>query len=121
MALDRAIALIKPGVMTGDLGSMIQAFVESHGFGVVRDLAGHGIGKKLHEEPEVPNFGTAGQGVVFEEGMVLAVEPMITLGDWRVRVGDDGWSVLTKDGSKAAHVEDMIQITHDGCRVLTRI
>ncbi len=119
-ALEKAIAIIRPGTTTGDIGACIQHYVEHNGFGIVRDLSGHGVGHELHEEPEIPNFGRAGAGTRLEEGMVVAVEPMITMGDWHVRVGDDQWAIQTIDGSKTAHWEDTLVVTKDGCRAITR-
>lgn len=119
-ALDDALAYVRPGITTGDLGARIQKKVEAHGFGVVRDLAGHGLGHALHEGPELPNFGTPGAGVRITEGMLLAIEPMITLGNWRLRVARDGWSMCTADKSKTAHEEDMVLITKRGAIVLTQ-
>ncbi|MBI4090521.1 MAG: type I methionyl aminopeptidase [Candidatus Komeilibacteria bacterium] len=119
-ALDKALQTIAPGVTTGDIGFIVQSFVESRGFGVVRDLAGHGVGHRLHEPPEVPNFGGRGDGTELVPGMVLALEPMITLGGWEVETAPDRWSVMTVDGSKAAHFEDMVVVTDAGHTILTR-
>lgn len=119
-ALDIAIQKIAPGVHIGDIGHAVQTFVEGRGFGIVRDLAGHGVGFALHEQPEVPNFGEVGNGPVLETGMVLAIEPMITMGDWQVQIAEDHWSVLSQDGSKTAHVEDMVLVTETGYSILTR-
>ena len=91
-----------------------------HGFGVVRAFVGHGIGRALHEEPQVPNFGEAGRGPALKAGMVLAIEPMVTMGSYEVQVLEDGWTAVTADGSLAAHFEDTIAITEDGPEVLTR-
>jgi methionyl aminopeptidase len=99
----------------------VQSHCESHGFAVVRAFVGHGIGKQLHEEPQVPNFGEPGRGPVLKAGMVLAIEPMITMGSWEVRVLEDRWTAVTIDGSLAAHFEDTIAITEDGPDVLTRL
>ncbi len=120
-ALDKGIAKACSGNRLGDISSSIQQEVEKHGFGVVRDFAGHGIGKKLHEEPELLNYGRAGQGPVLRVGMALAIEPMITEGDYEVYVAQDGWTVLTKDKSLAAHVEDTVLITENGPKVVTRL
>ncbi len=120
-ALDKGIAKACPGNRLGDISFSIQQEVEKHGFGVVRDFAGHGIGKKLHEEPELLNYGRAGQGPVLRVGMALAIEPMITEGDYEVYVAQDGWTVLTKDKSLAAHVEDTVLITENGPKVVTRL
>lgn len=110
---------LKHGAKLGDVSSAIQTYVESHGFGVVRDLVGHGIGQSLHEDPSVPNFGRAGHGVKLAAGMTLAIEPMVTEGDYRVAVLDDDWTVVTDDGSLAAHYENTVLITKDGYEILT--
>ncbi len=120
-ALDAAIDIAKPGIHLYDLSAKIQTIVESAGFNVVRDFAGHGIGKNLHESPEIPNFGYAGQGPILKEGMALAIEPMITQGSWDIKIGKDGWTAKTKDGSLSAHVEDTIVITKNGAEILTRL
>ncbi len=113
------IKYIKHGAKLGDVSSAIQSYVEGHGYGVVRDLVGHGIGKELHEDPSVPNFGTAGKGVKLAAGMTLAIEPMITQGSYKVAVLDDDWTVVTDDGSLAAHYENTVLVTRDGCEILT--
>ncbi len=114
-----AIEMAKPGVRIGDLSSAIQEYNESRGFGVVREYVGHGVGAELHEEPEVPNFGRAGHGPRLLPGMVIAIEPMITLGKPAVRTLSDGWTVKTRDGSLAAHFEHTIAITPEGAVILT--
>jgi methionyl aminopeptidase len=98
----------------------VQTAVESRGFGVVRSLVGHGVGRSMHEDPQIPNYGPPGRGPKLAPGMVLAIEPMITVGDWNVRAGDDGWAVFTADGSLAAHCEHTVAVTNNGPRVLTR-
>lgn len=113
------IKVVKHGVKLGDVSATIQNFIESNGFGVVRDLVGHGVGRVLHEEPEVPNFGKAGRGVRLAAGMTLAIEPMVTEGTWRVDVLDDDWTVVTKDRRPAAHYENTIVVTREGCEILT--
>ena len=113
------ISVIKHGVKLGDVSHTIQTFLEERGYGVVRDLVGHGIGRELHESPEVPNFGTAGRGVRLAAGMTLAIEPMVTAGNYRVGVLDDDWTVVTADGSLAAHYENTVVVTRDGCEILT--
>lgn len=118
-SLHWGISAAKPGGYTGDIGSAVQRFVEDHDFGVVRQLIGHGVGYKVHEDPEVPNFGKKNSGTRLSSGMVLAIEPMVTAGDWHVRLADDGWTWLTKDGSYAAHFEHTIVITENGAEVLT--
>jgi methionyl aminopeptidase len=119
-SLDKAIVQCRAGNRIGDISYAVQAHCESHGFGVVRAFVGHGIGRSLHEEPQVPNFGEAGRGPVLKAGMVLAIEPMVTMGSWEVRVLEDGWTAVTADGSLAAHFEDTIAITENGPEVLTR-
>ena len=119
-SLDKAIVQCRMGNRIGDISHAVQTHCESHGFGVVRSFVGHGIGRALHEEPQVPNFGDAGRGPVLKAGMVLAIEPMVTMGSWEVQVLEDGWTAVTADGSLAAHFEDTIAITDDGPDVLTR-
>jgi methionyl aminopeptidase len=120
VALDNGIAKAYAGNHLSDISAAIQQEVEGHGFGVVRDFAGHGLGKYLHEEPEVPNFGIPGKGPLLRPGMTLAIEPMITMGDYEVCVMEDGWTVKTCDGSLSAHVEDTIVITTGEPKILTR-
>src|SRR3990167_6941323 len=103
----------------GDIGSAIQKYVEANGFNVVRDLVGHGIGRELHEEPQVLNYGQAGSGLELKTGMVLAIEPMVVTGGWKIKDGKDGFGFLTKDGGLAAHFEHTVVITQDGPKVLT--
>ena len=119
-ALDKGIAQAKPGNRIGDISAAIQKEVEKHGFGIVRDFAGHGIGKQMHEDPEILNVGKAGAGPVIQVGMAFAIEPMITLGDYRVFVEKDNWTVKTRDNSLAAHVEDTVVVTLNGPKVITR-
>ncbi len=120
-SLDKAIVQCRSGNRLGDVSHAVQSHVESHGFAVVRAFVGHGIGKQLHEEPQVPNFGEAGRGPLLKAGMALAIEPMVTMGSWEVRVLEDRWTAVTADGSLAAHFEDTIAITDDGPEVLTRL
>lgn len=119
-ALERAIARVRPGGRLGDVCATIQGHVEGAGYGVVRTFVGHGIGRQLHEDPQVPNFGEAGQGPILRPGMVLAIEPMVTLGHWEVRILDDRWTAVTVDGSLSAHFEETVAVTEDGPEVLTR-
>jgi methionyl aminopeptidase len=119
LALDRAIEAAVPGNHVGDLGAAVEAAVRGTGFHVIRDLVGHGIGRELHEEPQVPNLGRPGDGALLREGMVLAIEPMISVGTWRIRTLQDGWTMATADGSLSAHFEHTVAITADGPRVLT--
>jgi methionyl aminopeptidase len=116
--LDDAVEQVRPGNRLGDIGQAVQNRAESAGFGVVREFVGHGIGRSLHEEPQVPNYGQAGRGQIMKPGLVLAIEPMITAGSWRVKVDDDGWTARTEDGKLAAHFEFSVAATSDGHRVL---
>lgn len=118
-ALAAGIARANAGNRMGEISHAIQTHIESNGFGVVREYVGHGVGRDMHEEPQVPNFGPADRGPVLKKGMVLALEPMVTVGDWRTRQLDDNWTVVTADGSLAAHFEHTIAITDNGARVLT--
>ena len=113
------IKYAKHGGKLGDISAAIQEHVEKNGFSVVRDLVGHGIGKNLHEDPNVPNFGKAGKGVKLAAGMTLAIEPMVNAGEYDVCVLEDDWTVVTEDGSLSAHYENTILITKDGCEILT--
>ena len=108
-----------PGNRVSDISHAVQAYVEKHGYSVVRDFVGHGVGAKLHEAPEVPNFGPAGHGARLQPGMAIAVEPMVCAGDWRVKVLRDGWTTVTVDGSLAAHYENTILITGEGPEITT--
>lgn len=107
------------GNRVGDISSAVQLFTELHGYGVVRALTGHGIGKKMHEPPEVPNFGKRHTGAPLKNGLCICVEPMITAGDWRVYIERDGWTVRTADGSKAAHYENTVIVTDGAPEILT--
>ena len=119
-ALDVAIEKIKPGVHLGDMSHSIQKYVEGERFSVIRDLVGHGVGKKLHEDPEIPNFGSPGQGPILKEGMTLAIEPMISAGDYKIKQSQDG-AFETRDKSLSAHFEHTVAVTKDGCEVLTKL
>ncbi len=119
-ALDLGIAQIRVGGHVSDIGHHVQRHVEAHGFSVVREFVGHGIGVELHEEPQIPNYGEPGHGPKLEAGMVLAIEPMVTLGRPAVKVLGDGWTAVTRDGSLAAHFEHTVAITEGGPDVLTR-
>ena len=119
-SLEEALRQVKAGARISDIGAAVQAHVERHGFSIVREFVGHGIGTKLHEEPQVPNYGPAGRGPRLAEGMVLAIEPMVNIGKASVKVLDDGWTAVTKDGSLSAHFEHTVVVTGNGCRVLTR-
>ena len=113
------IRFARPGNRVYDISHAVQQYVEQNGFSVVRDFVGHGVGAKLHEPPEVPNFGPAGHGARLQPGMTLAVEPMVNAGDWRVKVLKDGWTTVSADGSLTAHYENTILITDDEPEVLT--
>jgi methionyl aminopeptidase len=117
--LKAGIAAARPGARLGDISAAIQNYAESRGYSVVREYTGHGIGRELHEEPQIPNFGPPGTGPVLEKGMTLALEPMVNAGDWRTRVGDDQWTVRTADGSLSAHFEHTIAITDGEAEILT--
>jgi methionyl aminopeptidase len=118
-ALQRGTEMARDGNRLGDISSAIQAYVEQSGFSIVRDLVGHGIGRSMHEDPQIPNFGRAGQGPKLRAGMVLAIEPMVNAGDWHVRTLKDQWTVVTEDGSLSAHFENTVAITPDGPLALT--
>jgi len=119
-SLERAIQQARVGGRLGDISAAVQEMCEGEGFGVVREFVGHGIGKSMHEDPQVPNYGTRGKGPRLKAGMVLAIEPMINAGGAAVKVMPDGWTTLTVDGSLSAHFEHTVAITKDGPRVLTR-
>jgi methionyl aminopeptidase len=118
-ALFDGIEQCRPGNRLGDVSHAVQQRVEADGFGVIRSLVGHGIGREMHEDPQVPNFGEPGVGPELEEGMVIALEPMVNAGDHRVRMGSDNWAVYSQDGSLAAHFEHTVAITAEGPRILT--
>lgn len=120
-ALDKGIAEVRAGIRMGDLGYAIQRVIESGGFGVVRELAGHGVGRELHEDPYVPNYGEPGKGVIIKEGMILALEPMAAAGGGEVRLDRDGWGWRTGDGSLAAHFEHTVLVTKGGAEILTKV
>ncbi len=118
-ALKAGIAVAYPGARLGDISAAVQRYVESQGYSVVREYTGHGIGRDMHEEPQIPNFGPSGLGPVLKKGMTFALEPMINIGDWHTRLGGDHWTVLTADGSLSAHFEHTIAITDAEPEVLT--
>jgi len=120
-ALDLAISKVKVGIRVGDIGNVVQQFVEKNRFGVVRELVGHGVGRKVHENPEIPNWGEPGFGAVLREGEVIAIEPMITMGRFAVKLMPDGWTYVTRDNSKAAHFEHTSVVLKDGAEVLTMV
>jgi len=119
-SLERAIDKVRAGNRLGDVSAAVQQWVETNGFSVVREFVGHGIGTKMHEEPQVPNYGSAGQGPKLQEGMVLAIEPMVNSGGPAVRVLDDDWTAVTIDGSDSAHFEHTVAVTGNGPWILTR-
>ena len=119
-SLYKGIEQVRVGSAVGDVGAAVQEYVEANGFSVVRDFVGHGIGTKLHEEPQVPNFGSRGHGPRLREGMVLAIEPMVNYGKPGTRVLDDNWTAVTADGSCSAHFEHCVAVTKDGPLILTQ-
>lgn len=119
-ALDLGIEAFQVGGRVGDIGHVIESYAQTFGYGVVRDFVGHGVGRKMHEEPQVPNYGDHGTGPRLKVGMVLAVEPMFNLGTWDVKVLKDGWTVVTKDGRASAHFEHTVALTQAGPVVLTK-
>lgn len=118
-ALYKGLAAAKDGATIGDLSNAIQRHAELHGYSIVREMVGHGIGKNLHEPPEIPNYGRRRSGLKLKEGMVIAVEPMVNLGKRRIKFSDDGWTVLTSDGSPSAHYEHTVVIRKDGVEILS--
>jgi len=118
-ALEAGISQIRPGGRLSDISHAVQQVVEGAGFSVIREYVGHGIGRNLHEDPQIPNYGLPGRGPELRPGLVVAVEPMVTMGDWRTRVLADDWTVVTADGSLAAHFEHTIAVTEGGHEVLT--
>ncbi len=118
-ALEAGIAKAYAGARLGDISAAVQRCAESGGYSVIREYTGHGIGRQMHEEPQIPNFGQPGTGPVLKKGMVLALEPMVSMGDWRTRLGGDHWTVSTADGSLSAHFEHTIAITDVEAEVLT--
>ncbi len=119
LALDEAIGVLRDGVRVGDISAAAQAIIEPHGYGIVRDLVGHGVGHELHELPNIPNYGKAQTGPKLRAGMTIAIEPMVTLGGHQVAIDDDGWTVRTHDGSLSAHFEHTVLITEDGFEIIT--
>jgi methionyl aminopeptidase len=119
-ALEAGIEAARPGGYLGDISSAIQRVAERSGFSVVRDLVGHGIGQHLHEDPQVPNFGTPGRGLALETGLVIAIEPMVNCGSSTVRTLDDAWTIVTADGTLSAHFEHTVAVMDEGPEILTR-
>ena len=120
-SLYAGIAQAKDGNRLGDISAAVQDTVEDAGFSVVRDFVGHGIGKNLHEDPQIPNFGKKGRGIELKSGMILAIEPMVNEGKYKVQVLPDGWTVVTKDGSLSAHFEHSVAITDNGPDILSKL
>lgn len=120
-SLHNAVGQVFRGNRLGDISSAVQDTVEEAGFSVVRDFVGHGIGKSLHEEPQIPNFGKKGRGIELQEGMILAIEPMVNAGKYKVKILPDGWTVITADGSLSAHFEHSVAITDNGPEILSRL
>lgn len=121
-SLYQAIKIVKPGIHVGLIGQTIRTSVEQQGFSIIRQLTGHGVGRKLHEEPRIPNFGRESDGPILKSGMTLAIEPMVSAGDWPVVVDQkDHWTVRLKDGSLGAHFEHTVAVTDNGCLILTRL
>ncbi|GIX05988.1 MAG: methionine aminopeptidase [Candidatus Poribacteria bacterium] len=118
-ALRHGLSVLRAGIRLGVLSHAIQSYVESHGFSVVRQFVGHGIGQRMHEEPQVPNFGAPEEGPILRAGMTLAVEPMVNMGTYRVEVLEDGWTVVTADRKPSAHFEHTVVVLSDGCEILT--
>ncbi|MDE2802400.1 MAG: M24 family metallopeptidase, partial [Chloroflexota bacterium] len=120
-SLNQAIAQVRAGARLGDIGEAVQKYAEDLGYGVVREYVGHGIGRRLHEEPQVPNYGVAGRGQMLRAGMAIAIEPMLNVGTWRTRTLEDGWTVVTADGRLSAHFEHTMAVGEDGAEVMTRL
>jgi methionyl aminopeptidase len=120
-AMYAGIKAVHNGCRTGDIGAAVQAVLQKQEYGIVRDLVGHGVGHHVHEDPNIPNYGYVGSGDILKAGMTIAIEPMATLGGYKVYAADDGWTILTQDGSWAAHFEHTVLITHDGAEILTKV
>jgi len=120
-ALKRGIKKVRPGNTFGDIGNTIQRYVEGQGFNVIRDLCGHGIGREIHEDPQILNYGKRRTGAELKEGMVVCLEPMVTMGSWQIKKAKDGYGYQTKDDSLCAHFEHTIAVTKNGCEVLTEL
>lgn len=118
-ALYAGIDVVKDGVKVGDISAAVEKVLKKGGYGVIRDLVGHGVGHELHEDPNIPNYGKAGRGPMLKAGMTICIEPMASLGDWRIMVDDDQWTLRMVDGSNAAHFEHTLLITESGAEILT--
>ena len=119
IALHKGIEQARAGNRVGDISAAIQAYVESCGYGIVEEFTGHGVGRSMHEEPQIPNYGRAGTGPILRAGMTLAIEPMITMGSPEIFVGDDGWTVYTSDGKPSCHIEHTVLVTNGNPEILT--
>ncbi len=119
LGLEKGIAAFYEGQRVGDIGAAVEAVAKEHGYGLVKDFVGHGVGRRMHEEPQVPNFGEPGTGPRLKAGLVLAIEPMFNMGTGQVRVLKDGWTVVTQDGSYSAHFEHTVALTENGTEILT--
>lgn len=117
----KGIDQVRPNGHIGDIGQAVSRYAEANGFSVVRDLTGHGVGKQVHEPPQILNYGREGTGPIMKKGMVLAIEPMVNVGDWRIKQGIDGWSIMTADGELSAHFEHTVAVTDDGYEILTKL
>jgi methionyl aminopeptidase len=120
-SLEAGIFILREGVKVGDIGFAVQQVLDRGNYGIVRDLVGHGVGHELHEDPNIPNYGKKGHGFKLMAGMTIAIEPMATLGDFKVFTDSDGWTVKTSDGSRSAHFEDTVLVTEEGAEVLTTL
>ncbi|MFA5839093.1 MAG: type I methionyl aminopeptidase [Candidatus Margulisiibacteriota bacterium] len=120
-SLEKGIRQVRAGNHLGDISSAIQKHAEKEGYSVVRELYGHGVGEDLHEDPLIPNFGNPGEGPILKPGMVLAIEPMLNIGSWKIRTLDDGWTIVTADGSLSSHFEHTVLVTEKGSEILTKI
>ena len=119
-ALYEGLKQVKPGNRLGDVSHAIQEYAESHNLSVVRELSGHGIGTEMHEDPDIPNYGKKGTGIVLKKGMTLAIEPMLNLGKRDIAILNDDWTIVTLDGSDSAHYEHTVVVTSDGCEIITK-
>ena len=120
LSLEAGINAARPGNRIGDIGAAVQTYSEERGYAVVREFVGHGVGRFLHEDPQVPNYGQPGRGQLLRAGMCIAIEPMLNIGDWHTRILEDNWTVVTADGSLSSHFEHTIAITEDGPEILTK-
>lgn len=118
-SLEEGLSVVRAGIRLGDVSSAIGSYAEEHGMGVIEEYTGHGVGRRLHEDPSIPNFGHPGTGPVLKAGMTLAIEPMLSLGDPNLIILEDGWTAVTEDGSYAAHFEHTVAVTENGCEILT--